>query len=144
MKKKIKRLAGIGAADWRLVPEVLWLVWRLEGTLRFSAPSALARHCARLSVLPARPASKAPLPAPGVLNDLISLVYRLLGLRPSCLRRSLILKELFWRRGERSRLVIGVARRGDRLESHAWVEGGISSLRTAWGEPTPFQGLLIL
>jgi len=42
--------------------------------------------------------------------------------RMPCLRRTLILDAMHWRRGLRSTVVIGVAKDGARLHAHAWLE----------------------
>lgn len=123
--------------------EALLLVWRLERRLRSASPQVWTEQRSRWRSLPTQPVTRVSLPAPEALNDLIALAYRLCGLRPTCLRRSLLLKELLWRRAEPSRLVIGVARNGDWLESHAWVETGGSWPPRPLSDDAPFQSLVV-
>ena len=58
------------------------------------------------------------------LAELTDLVARVTGRRTRCLVRSLLLFALLRARGEEIALVVGVARRGDGLEGHAWIERG--------------------
>lgn len=63
-------------------------------------------------------------------------------LRPNCLPRSLVLVRLLRRRGLAAELRIGVAKPGETLAAHAWVEhGGVALAETdaARGAYAPFD-----
>lgn len=60
----------------------------------------------------------------------------------TCLPRALGLRWLLGRAGFAADLRIGVAREGDRLLAHAWVELDGRPLGEPEGEPSPFQPLL--
>ena len=55
---------------------------------------------------------------------MIAIAARRTPLRVTCLPRSLALHWMLRRRGIESTLRIGVRKRGDHLEAHAWVEQG--------------------
>jgi hypothetical protein len=61
---------------------------------------------------------------PERLAELADLAARITGFRSRCLVRSLLLFALLRGRGEQIAIVIGVARRGQGLHGHAWIERG--------------------
>ncbi len=58
------------------------------------------------------------------LAELADLAARVTGRRTRCLVRSLLLFALLRGRGDEIAIVIGLARRADGLQGHAWIERG--------------------
>jgi len=56
------------------------------------------------------------------LRRFASMAYRILPVRASCLRESLVFYALLRRRGASPRLCLGVNKHGAQLEAHAWIE----------------------
>ena len=56
------------------------------------------------------------------LRLFVTAAYRLLPVEKTCLRESLVLYALLRRRGVAAKLRLGVAKDGQRLTAHAWVE----------------------
>ncbi len=53
---------------------------------------------------------------------LVEIAGRCTWPRPSCLAKAFVATSLLERRGRAAQLVVGVAKTGDLIEGHAWVE----------------------
>jgi transglutaminase superfamily protein len=68
------------------------------------------------------------------LHRYVAIAYEVLPFPATCLRRSVVLHGLLERRGAPSRVCFGVAKNGDVLDAHAWVEcAGVDSDAAAAG-----------
>jgi hypothetical protein len=72
------------------------------------------------------------------LAPFASAPYRLCGITPQCLRRSLVLCALLRRRGVAAQVCFGVDRSGSTFAAHAWVAVAGISLETT---PSRFHEL---
>jgi len=63
----------------------------------------------------------------------IARAYRVLPFKSTCLRTSLVFCRMFRRRGLAAELRIGVDKKYDRFDSHAWVEDGRGVALTSCG-----------
>ena len=113
---------------FRLPPReqiVLVQAWALlllmEPALRvlpFQQLRALCNHAGRK-----RPGtSSEPVPSVSRLAWLVEVAGRLIPGTATCLKKALVLSWLLGRHGIASTLQIGVARHGDALAAHAWIE----------------------
>jgi hypothetical protein len=118
------RAASLCASDWRVLAEAYAALARLLGCVRRP-----------------RAASAPPQPWPGErLRRLAWLVDAAADRQPvtvRCLTRSIALAWMLRRRGLNPDVRIGVRRREDRLEAHAWVEcqGEVLSQPASWEGP---------
>lgn len=77
---------------------------------------------------------------PRALEQLLNVAARYMVGTATCLHRALALHALLGRHGIHSRFRIGVARRGDTLAAHAWVEwNGGRSASPLEGDFVPFN-----
>ena len=102
-----------------LVAEALTLALAVEVALRAMPFARLLRWIQRLDRLGAAGTDRVDETR---LRRVAAAVYRLLPLRVTCLRESLVLLALLRRRGQPARLQIGVNKSGGDLLAHAWVE----------------------
>ena len=119
------RLRRLSPSTVLLVAEALVLAVTIELALRSMPFVQLVARLQRLDRLaPARSGrvDVARLQRVGVA------VCRLLPLRVTCLRESLVFLALLRRRGQPARLQIGVSKASGNLAAHAWVDGAGSGL----------------
>jgi hypothetical protein len=114
----VSRLSRLSAADWRWLAEALgWVVlvrlalWCLPFRTTWAAYRRLARPWRR----PLRPVS------PEILDVAVRRAARMVP-AATCLTRSLALSILMQRSGHPYAVRLGVAREGDCILAHAWVE----------------------
>ena len=115
---KLRRLSTLSGPDLLLLTEAVAFVLAVEIGLRLLRPKwclAIAQRAAGGRNLPG-PADRER------LAWLVDAADRYAPGRSTCLRRALVLAWMLGRRGIRSRLAVGVARRGERLLAHAWLE----------------------
>jgi hypothetical protein len=112
--------------------EALTLALAIEVALRVTSVARVLRCLDRL-----QGATDSVISTPSYsLNRFAPAAYRLLGIRSTCLRESLVLYGLLRRRGATPRLCVGVKKDGSGLAAHAWIEGdGVSK------DETPFVQL---
>ena len=106
----------------RLVLVQAWtLLLLMEPALRvlpFQQLRALCNHAGRK-----RPGtSSASVPSASRLAWLVEVAGRFTPVTATCLKKALVLSWLLGRQGIASTLQIGVARHGDALTAHAWLE----------------------
>lgn len=122
--KTLQRLADLSLRDWLLLPPLVLSAIAIGVAARLAPLPSLIRvldHSARQPWM-------ARLPIVSQLHDLDELI-RLTGLAARivqgpgcCLSRSLLRFWLLRARQEPAELLIGVAKNGDVLQSHAWIE----------------------
>ena len=124
-----RRAWRLGAADWALLAESMTLAIGIEIALRLMPFSRVLRYLEGLrsrsggSLDP--PVSDGSSTIPELYRQLArftAAAYRLLPVRSTCLRESLVLCTLLNRRGANARLCLGVDTNGAELAAHAWVE----------------------
>jgi len=99
--------------------EALTLALAIDVALRVSSVAKVLECLDRL-----QPRTDSVASAPSCsLDRFAAAACRLLRIRPTCLRESLVLYGLMRRRGATPRLCLGVKKDGSRLAAHAWIEG---------------------
>jgi hypothetical protein len=120
MLHKLRRASRLSFAEWLLFIQAWgWLLFFDIG-LRINSFPVLQAYAARLSVRPALPEQTT-----GLILALKTAVDRARynHLYPmTCLRRSLALQKMLALRGIPTELKIGVSKKVDVLNAHAWVE----------------------
>ena len=112
------RVHGHRAADYATMAETMVLALAIELGLRLTSVSTLLDRLARL-----RPSRGRTTSRPSYrLDQFAAAAYRLLPVRSTCLRESLVLYALLRRRGAEPRLCVGVKKDDARLAAHAWIE----------------------
>ena len=120
MKTWLRRVRRMTMTDYHTAVEVIGLAVWIEVALKAMPFSRLLERISRLS-----PGASSAAPASREVRRLgrfVEVAYEILPLPATCLRRSLVLHALLGRRALRSRLCFGVARNGDALDAHAWIE----------------------
>jgi hypothetical protein len=110
-------LRGRKAADYGTLAESIALAVAIELGLRLVSMSSLLRLIDRLG--PATLWCSGP---SYPLDRFAAAPYRLLPIRSTCLRESLVLYGLLRRRGAMPKLCVGVKKDGHGLAAHAWIE----------------------
>jgi hypothetical protein len=104
--------------DYATMAEALTLALAIEVALRVTSVAKVLRCLDRLQ-LATDSVSSTPSYS---LNRFAPAAYRLLRIRSTCLRESLVLYGLLRRRGATPRLCVGVKKDGSALTAHAWIE----------------------
>jgi hypothetical protein len=112
------RLRGHRVADYTTIAESLIMALAIELALHLMSVSSLLERLDQL-----QPERGWRLSCPSYrLEQFVSAAYRLLPLRPTCLRESLVLYALLRRRGAAPKLCVGVRKDSGGLAAHAWIE----------------------
>ena len=106
--------------------EAILLACRVEIALRRAPFAAVLRQID--ATAPTRRVTK-PIP-PQTFERAIALAYAVLPFRETCLKTSLVFLLHRRRRGLPGELRIGVQRREDELDAHAWIEDGNGGVLT--------------
>jgi hypothetical protein len=133
MRERVRLVAALEPREWRALADGVLAAARIEVGLR---TRPLSRVIAWVE-------SRPPRPSPGEVDGrrlfaLAAWPYRVLGVSPSCLRRSLVLTALLRQRRRPAVLCVGVRKDGPNLRAHAWVECGPASFDTS---NEPFERL---
>jgi hypothetical protein len=138
--RKLTKTARFSLADWLILLRAWGLLFRVELALRFLPSTKLLTlaldnegvETPRASPLDVRPERVA---------FLVDVAARYHPLRPTCLRRALVLHSLLKERGFDVEFRIGTSRLGAQLDAHAWVEhqGRVLGGGTAAGLHAPLQ-----
>jgi len=123
-----------GWADYATLSEAVVLALVVEAAVRYVSFSRLLGWFDRVESC--RASSHVPAQR---LPGFVSAAYRLVPMRATCLRESLVLYAMLRRRGLSPRLRIGVARQTDALLAHAWIECGALTTGQA---PTSYYPLV--
>ena len=123
-------LIGHRKADYATMAECVILALAIEAGLRLTSVAHVLRQLdrlrPRLGIGHSHPSSS--------LDRFAAAVYRLLPVKTTCLRESLVLYALLRRRGATPRLCVGVKKDGVELAAHAWV--ACDGIETNAGEAT--------
>jgi hypothetical protein len=115
MRLWVARVSRMSRNDYAIACEVLALAAYLELALRVVPVSRLLERLGRPSATRRRFVSAQR------LERFVTVAYDVLPFPPTCLRRSLVMYRLLWRRGVRCRIRFGVAKNGSALDAHAWL-----------------------
>jgi hypothetical protein len=117
MRRWFGRVRRMRASDYATAIEVIALAIWVEIALRLMPFSELLERLKQRSpnVMSAGNEYQR-------LHRYVAIAYETLPFPATCLRRSLVLHGLLARRGAPSRVCFGVAKNGDVLSAHAWVE----------------------
>ena len=124
---------GHRAADYATMAESVTLAIAIEIGLRCTSVSTLLARLDRI-----RTSRSSAAPATYRLDQFARAAFRLLPIRSTCLRESLVLYGLLRRRGSTPRLCVGVRKDAGQLVAHAWIE--CAALTTS-GEGAFFEEL---
>ena len=111
------RVVGHRPADYATMAESVTLALLVELGLKCMSVATLLERLDRLQPARTRIGSQPSYP----LARLAAAAYRLLPIRGTCLRESLVLYALLRRRGAVPRLCVGVKKDGVELAAHAWI-----------------------
>jgi Transglutaminase-like superfamily len=111
------RLLGHRAGDYATMAESVALALWIEVELRRTSVAALLERLDRIE-----PSRWSTLIASYQLDQFAGAAYRLLPIKSTCLRESLVLYALLRRRGATPRLCVGVRKDAGQLVAHAWIE----------------------
>ena len=122
MNTKVIRKLGFKQWFWLFEASIRLLLVRLR--MRFSAPTWLNQKI-KLSEVQRDMISAVEEDIPAHVNAMhesVRLAARIQPGKIECLPRSLVLADMLQARNMSGRVVIGVAKQGNRFASHAWVE----------------------
>ena len=114
-----RQICRLAPRAWALVLEIVVIAVGVEwGLRRLSLPRLLAL----LRRLPAQAGSDGMRPSLEELQRLTAAVLRRAPFPMTCLKQTLIVFAVLRRRGLPADLKIGLAKHGDLLQAHAWIE----------------------
>ncbi len=111
------KVLGHRRADYATMAESVLFALAIEAGLHLTSVARVLRQLERLQ--PGRGAIESRPSYP--LDRFAAAAYRLLPVKATCLRESLVLYALLRRRGAAPRLCVGVKKDGVQLAAHAWV-----------------------
>lgn len=114
------RLRGHRPADYVTMAESMVFALLIELGLRLTSVASMLARLDQLQRVRSLVESHPSYP----LERFASAAYRLLPIKGTCLRESLVLYALLRRRGAAPRLCVGVRKDGVELAAHAWVTCG--------------------
>jgi transglutaminase superfamily protein len=127
--KRLRKLASLSGRERRVLAEAAVFLLLVECAVRVvpldSLVARIQRARRRRAISAPGQLTAAQLSPPGIawLVEVAARYSPLRGaLRPTCLRRSLVLLRLLHRESVDARLVIGARSPQDGFEAHAWVE----------------------
>jgi len=123
------RPIGHRRVDYATMAECVIFAMVIEAGLRLTSVARVLRQLDRLQprgTVESRPSYP--------LDRFAAAAYRLLPIKSTCLRESLVLYALLRRRGAAPRFCVGVKKDGVQLAAHAWV--ACDGVETNAGEAT--------
>ena len=116
--RRLRRARTLNRSEWRLLGEAAFLALVLECALTMMSFHRLLAVLSKLKLVlsPMKPETDEAGCAVAAQR-----VYRVLPFNHTCLRESLVLLALLYRRGVDAELCIGVKKSGIELAAHAWV-----------------------
>jgi hypothetical protein len=115
MRLWIDRVTRMTPVDYALAIEVLAVAVWIELRLRVIPFSRLVDRLSRPSLM------RGPFATETRMIPFVRVALDILPVPNTCLRRSLVMYRLLWRRGLTSRICFGVAKNGSVLDAHAWI-----------------------
>lgn len=135
-----RNLRALTLREWGLVWEMVFVCVGVQVGLCLMPVS---RFLSLLRHLPDHPQVSAPFPMTE-FQRFAAACFRRAPWRMSCLAQSLVLLTLLRRRGLPARVRIGLAKHGERLRAHAWVEHDGQVLLDDPAIPQQFQSVMSL
>lgn len=123
LTEKLRRARALSAAEWLLLIQASSLLLAVEPGLKllpFKTLLALLQQTGAAGQAGRLEGAVSP----DRVAYLVEVASRYHVLKPTCLKKALVLYRLLRRRGVEVELVIGVRRAEERLEAHAWVQHG--------------------
>jgi hypothetical protein len=117
MRLWIDRVRRMTRVDYAIAVEVLAIAVWIEIALRVMPFSRLLDRLGR-------PRTRGRRLPTGRLTRFVSVAYDILPFQKTCLRESLVMYRLLWRRGLTARICFGVAKNSSVLDAHAWIVCG--------------------
>ena len=124
------RPIGHRRVDYATMAECVLFALAIEAGLRLTSVARVLRQLDRLQPRVGRVESPPSYP----LDRFAAAAYRVLPIKSTCLRESLVLYALLRRRGAAPRFCVGVKKDGVQLAAHAWV--ACDGMETNAGEAT--------
>lgn len=118
---KLRKAFQLSASDWLLVIQAVGWFAVVEFGLRVLKLKTLLALLQSGRQADREGCGRAPT-SPERVGYCVDLASRLHPLRPTCLRKALVLFALLARRGVKAQVVVGTARSDGKLDAHAWIE----------------------
>jgi hypothetical protein len=118
---KLRKAFQISASEWLLVIQAMgWFAVVEFGlrVLKLKTLLALLQNDRRTE----REGCERTPTSPERVGYCVEVASRLHPLRPTCLKKALVLFALLARRGVKARVVVGTAKSDGKLDAHAWIE----------------------
>lgn len=115
---RVRKALALPGAEWVALLEATVLLSAAEIAVRLVSLKTLLALIQRVR----RVGSPSTRMSPDRLAELVEVAARHHVLRPTCLRKALVLYALLAGKGIPAALVLGVARPPSGVEAHAWVE----------------------
>jgi hypothetical protein len=118
---KLRKAFRLSASDWLLVIQAAGWFAVVEFGLRVLKLKTLLALLQSDRQADREGCGRAP-NNPERAGYCVELVSRLHPLRPTCLKKALVLFALLARRGVKARVILGTAKSDGKLDAHAWIE----------------------
>jgi hypothetical protein len=118
---KLRKAFQLSASDWLLVIQAVGWFAVVEFGLRVLKLKTLLALLQNDRQADREGCARAPT-NPERVGYCVELASRLHPLRPTCLKKALVLLALLARRGVKARVIIGAAKSDGKLDAHAWIE----------------------
>jgi len=118
---KLRKAFQLSASDWLLIIQAMGWFAVVEFGLRVLKLKTLLAVLENDRPAEREGSNRAPTNAERV-GYCVELASRLHPLRPTCLKKALVLFALLARRGVKARVVVGTAKSDGKLDAHAWIE----------------------
>ena len=123
-KAKLNRAKGnqFSASQWFWALEAYLRLWLVKARLQLRKPASLGTIlCLTESPAELTDAGE-PDPVATAMHESVRLAARCHIGKTDCLPRSIVLADMLRRRSQNAHIMLGVAKHGDNISSHAWVE----------------------
>jgi hypothetical protein len=118
---KLRKAFQLSASDWLLVIQAVGWFAAVEFGLRVLKLKTLLAILQSDRLADREGSDRAPT-NPERLGYCVELASRLHPLRPTCLKKALVLFALLARRGVKAQVIVGAAKSDGKLDAHAWIE----------------------
>jgi hypothetical protein len=118
---KLRKASQLSASDWLLVIQAVGWFAVVEFGLRVLKLKTLLAVLQSKRQADREGCARAPT-SPERVGYCVELASRLHPLRPTCLKKALVLFALLARRGVKARVLVGTAKSDGKLDAHAWIE----------------------
>jgi hypothetical protein len=118
---KLRKASQLSASDWLLVIHAVGWFAVVEFGLRVLKLKTLLAILQSDRRADREGSNRAPA-KPERVGYCVELASRLHPLRPTCLKKALVLFAMLARRGVKAQVIVGAAKTDGKLDAHAWIE----------------------